>query len=252
VTRTMYDSITAPDIPLTAAVVLGYVNGTFEWSSADWDRFPHAVKVRCATRATVDNGHVLDVEQGDATPAQAPGWVQMRRRAGLATPTVYCSASAWPSVKAAFTAADVAAPLYLIAHYDGDPAIPAGAIGKQYRDPPGSGGHWDLSAVADHWPGVDPTPPTTEDDMELTDKLPANPAKDTIAEALVAVRQGVTGDHPAGTLYLLVAAVEQNLTKLATQLTAMAADVAGLKIQQAPASTLTGDATVTVHLAPDA
>lgn len=201
--RTMYDSITPGDIPLTAAVVLGYVNGTFEWSAAGWARFPHAVKVRCATRATVNDGHVLDVEKGDATAEQAPGWVQMRRRAGLATPTVYCSASAWPSVRAAFAAAGVAAPLYLIAHYDGDPTIPAGAIGKQYRDPPGSGGHWDLSVVADHWPGVDPTPaPAQEDDVELTDKLNPNAATGTVNEAFNQVLPGETGVRSAGQLYL--------------------------------------------------
>lgn len=247
--RTMYDSITASDIPLTAAVVLGYVNGTYEWSTEDWARFPHAVKVRCATRANIDDGHVLDVETGDATPAQAPGWVVMRRRAGLTTPTVYCSSSAWPSVRAAFRAAGVAEPLYLIAHYDGDPTIPAGAVGKQYVDPPNSGGHWDLSAVADHWPGVDPAPKPEAPQMELTDKLPTNPTPGTVAEALTTGLHGIGGVRSAGELYLLVYNLGQAVTKLSDQLAAVAGAVAALKAVQGP-GTLSGDATVTVHLTP--
>lgn len=155
-TRRMYDSTNAADIPTTAQMVAGYLAPSpYAWSAADWARFPHAVKVRIAVRAYTDDGHVLDVESGDATPAQAPGWVQMRRAAG-ADPTVYCSASAWPTVKAAFAAAHVAEPHWWIAAYPGGgPVIPAGAVAHQYADPLTSGGHYDISAVADHWPGVD-------------------------------------------------------------------------------------------------
>lgn len=154
----MYDSVTAKDIPASAAMVAGYVSGPFRWSDADWARFPNATKVRIATRANVNDGHVLDVEPGAATPAQAPGWVQMRRAAGV-DPTVYCSLGAWPAVRAAFAAADVAEPHYWIAHYDYSPALPGGAVAKQYADPAhNSGGHYDKSSVADYWPGIDPIP----------------------------------------------------------------------------------------------
>jgi hypothetical protein len=244
--RTLYDSTTATDIPRTAAMVAGYLPPSeFAWSAADWARFPGAVKVRIAVRATTNDGHVLDVEKGDATPEQAPGWVVMRREAG-ADPSIYCGVSTWPAVKAAFAAAKVAPPHYWIAHYDGDPTIPAGAIAKQYRDPPNSGGHWDLSAVADYWPGIDPAPTPLEDDMLLTDKLPANPDPDTVAEALVAVRQGVTGDHPAGTLYLLAANISAALTKQGAQLTALAADLAALKAGQSAPLAGTYPATITI------
>src|SRR5207302_962487 len=161
-TRTLYDSITATDIPASAQVVAGYVNGTYRWSDADWARFPNAIKVRIATRANVNDGHVLDVETGAATPGQAPGWVQMRRAAGI-DPTVYCNASTQVAVQAAFDAAGVPQPHYWIAHYDNVPSLPPGAVAKQYIDPPSAGGHYDLSTVADYWPGVDPVPyqPTT-------------------------------------------------------------------------------------------
>lgn len=152
--RTMYDSVTPTDIPTSAQMVAGYISGTYRWPQSGWDRFPNAVHVKIATRADVNDGHVLDVEPGDATPAQAPGWVRMRRAAGV-DPTVYTSLSEWASVRQAFAAAGVPEPHYWIAHYNGDRTIPAGAVAIQYADPPSSGGHYDLSAVADYWPGVD-------------------------------------------------------------------------------------------------
>lgn len=167
--RRMYDSITAADIPADAQMVAGYVNGTYRWSPGDWARFPNAVKVHIATQANVNDGHVLDVEQGDATPGQAPGWVAMRRAAGV-DPTAYCNASTWPLVRAAFQNAGIPEPHYWIAKYDNVASVPAGAVAKQYIDPPAAGGHYDLSAVLDYWPGVDsaPTPiALSEEDMSV-------------------------------------------------------------------------------------
>lgn len=165
----MHDSITASDIPTSATMVAGYVSGTWTWSAADWARFPHATKVRIATHADVNDGHVLDVETGDATPAEAPGWVTMRRAAGV-TPTVYMNNSTWASVKAAFVAQGVAQPNYWVAHYDADPAIPSGGIAKQYLwdgNPCNSGGHYDISSVADFWPGIDPNTPAPSPVVEV-------------------------------------------------------------------------------------
>lgn len=157
-TRTMYDSDVAADIPADAAMVAGYVD---IWSAQDWARFPNAIKVRIARNAGED-GDVLDVESGDATPDQAPAWVTRQRERG-AVPCVYMSESAWPAVRAAFVAArpTVPDPLYWVAAYQlpNDRSIPAGAVAHQYASPAyGSGGHWDLSSVVDYWPGVDPAP----------------------------------------------------------------------------------------------
>jgi len=160
--RTMYDAVTARNIPTTAVMVAGYIDKIKlePWSAADWARFPSAVKVEIVKKAGTNGGHVLDVEPGDATPAEAPGWVRMRRAAG-AIPTVYCNTSTWPSVRAAFRAANTAEPYYWLARYDGKPKwddgwAAAGVVAKQYQNNPG----FDLSSVADHWPGVD-----GEDDM---------------------------------------------------------------------------------------
>ncbi len=166
-TRTMYDGVTATRLPVSAAVVGGYVDGLYKWSAADWARFPHSVKVRIAVFATTNDGHVLDVEPGDATPAQSVDWVLMRRKAGV-DPTVYMNSSTWQTVRAAFQARRVAEPHYWVAAYDDKAAIPAGAIGKQYYNNDSLG--YDLSVVADYWPGVDPRPmpnPTTPRENEM-------------------------------------------------------------------------------------
>jgi hypothetical protein len=82
--------------------------------------------------------------------------------------------SAWTAVAEAFRARSVAQPHYWVADYSlGDhPAIPAGAVALQYADR----GGYDVSVVADYWPGIDPVPTpippaqpapahTLEDDM---------------------------------------------------------------------------------------
>lgn len=166
-TRTMYDAVTVASVPAGATLVAGYGDGYYQNTAAFRARFPHATVVEIAVFARDDLGTVLDVENGDATPAQAPGWVQARRAAGV-DPTVYCNSSTWPAVRAAFQSAGVGEPHYWVARYDGDPTIPVGAIAKQYQDP----GPYDLSSVADYWPGVDPAPsptPVQEDDMPFTE-----------------------------------------------------------------------------------
>ncbi|MFB9925982.1 hypothetical protein ACFORO_12615 [Amycolatopsis halotolerans] len=172
--RIMYDSITAADIPATVPLVAGYCDLSSAWSAADWARFPNATKVRIARSARTNDGHVLDVERFLATPDQAPGWVAMRRAAGC-DPTVYCNESALATVQAAFDAAQVPQPHYWVARYDNIPSVPAEAVAKQYINDPASGGHYDLSAVADYWPGIDPAPVTThqEDEMAFGRVCPA-------------------------------------------------------------------------------
>jgi hypothetical protein len=185
--RTGYDSVNPAAIPMNAAVVMGYVDGPYAWTPLEWSWFPRAVRVRIATRASTNSGHVLDVEQGDATPEQAVQWVRMRRAAGE-DPSVYCNAATWPNVRAAFGAAGVPEPHYWIAHYDGSTAIPAGAVAKQYNDPPGSGGDYDISAVADYWPGVDPKPVEVTPMMNLVlAQAPGDPA--------IWVGDGITRRH---------------------------------------------------------
>jgi len=167
--RTMYDAVTARNIPTTAAIVAGYIDKIKlePWSAADWARFPGAVKVQIVKKAATNAGHVLDVEPGDATPAEAPGWVRMRRAAG-ADPTIYMNSSTWPAVRKAFTDQGVAQPHYWVAQYDGNPKwatgwAELGCVAKQYAGNVAPG--FDLSSVADYWPGVDGDDIVTPEDI---------------------------------------------------------------------------------------
>ena len=188
--RTMYDAVTARNIPADAGMVAGYIDKIKlePWSAADWARFPRAVKVTIVKKASTNDGDVLDVEPGDANPAQAPGWVKMRRAAG-ADPTVYMNYSTWPTVQAEFVRQGVAHPHYWVAKYDGVATFPTlngiTAVAKQYRGdvPPGI----DINCVADYWPGVDANPapntgggslsgPTTGVDLMERRTLPKSPS----------------------------------------------------------------------------
>ena len=193
-TRTCYDAINPANVPASATLVAGYGDGYWNDVAAFRRRFPHATVVEITVFASDDQGTVLDVETGDATPAQAPGWVKKRRAAGV-DPTIYCNASTWPEVKAAFAAAKVAPPHYWIAHYDGVRVIPQGAVAKQYQDP----GPYDLSVVADYWPGVDPAPkPPTPPEPPVT------PAEiEAIADRVVAKLTAPGARDAIGALPLL-------------------------------------------------
>ncbi|WP_051966514.1 hypothetical protein [Kitasatospora mediocidica] len=153
-TRTMYDSVSVSSLPADATMVAGYADGLYANLTAMRARFPHATVVSIAVRYTT-RAQVLDVETGDATPAQAVVWC---RQTMADTPnsqlTVYCNTSTWPAVRAALAAAGESPPQYWVAQYDGVASIPGGAIAKQYRTTPG----WDASIVADYWPGVDAAP----------------------------------------------------------------------------------------------
>jgi hypothetical protein len=168
--RTMYDSLVASSIPRDAEMVAGYIDGApgFPfWSDDDWALFPNAVKVRIATQPHTDDGHVLDVEAGNASPEQAPAWVTMRREAGM-HPSVYCSEAFWEECIHAFTDQGVGQPEWWIAGYPGsvgEGKIYEGAVAHQYVDV----GPYDLSAVADYWPGVD-VPPMKGHDVFYQEK----------------------------------------------------------------------------------
>lgn len=255
-TRTMYDSTNPFDIPTTASMVAGYVDGIYRWSPAGWNRFS-GIKVRIAVFASTDDGIVLDVETGDATPAQSPGWVVRRRKVGI-DPTVYCNRSTRPSVVSAFNAAGVALPHFWIADPNDGPVIPPGDVAVQFAAPPHSGGHWDLSVVSDFWPGVDT--------MEWTDSLP-NPLFDKTVTNPADVRS-----HPAYTAEeyiqgawvrtLTVPAIQAQASSNGSALSALSSMILALTTTVnnlvnevnaikavLPVSTLTGTATVTVNLA---
>lgn len=160
-TRTMYDSTNPDDIPHDAEMVAYYVDGIYAWPQEWIDRFPNAVKVSISAIGQ-RTAQVGDVEVGCIwPPANAVDWV-LRARADGYDPTIYVNErNDWAPTRAAFDARGVAHPHWWVANYNGQQTIPAGAVAKQYAHPPMIGKHYDLSVVADYWPGVDSTTEST-------------------------------------------------------------------------------------------
>lgn len=148
-TRLMYDSVDPTAIPADAQMVAGYVDGFYRWTDAGWNRFPNAIKIRIAVSAWTNDGDVLDVETGDATPAQARGWIRNRQAAGIFKPTVYCNRSTRPAVEAACSGLNFD---LWIATLDGTQDIP-GTVAVQYAGSSITTQNYDVSVVTDEsWP----------------------------------------------------------------------------------------------------
>lgn len=140
-----------------------YIDGRYAWTQAEIDLFPHADHVTIAVRPTTNAGDVLDVEPGDAAAAAAGGWIAMRKAAGLYRPTIYCSRSVIPAVRAG-TGSYVLGKDYdiWVAEYTGIPHQVGLCAATQYESTP----DWDATAVYNQdWPhrkppGTPVPPPT--------------------------------------------------------------------------------------------
>lgn len=133
-----YDSVSAQEIYShgirNPAFVGGYTSGQYAWTQADFNLFPKSVHVYIATEASVDAGDVLDVEGGAATPAETEAWIRMRKAAGYHRPTIYCSLSSVPAVRAGTGAYKLGVDYDLwVAHWTGQPHVAyQGAAATQY------------------------------------------------------------------------------------------------------------------------
>jgi hypothetical protein len=133
--RKWYDGVNAEMVPAGADGYMGYIDGLYRSFEDLKLKFPLAKHLAIAVNPADNAADVLDVEKGDATPSDAPGWVVRRRRSGHKFPTVYCAEGNWEAVKAAFAEAHVPEPFYIIAAYPGDGAtVPEGAVGHQFVD----------------------------------------------------------------------------------------------------------------------
>ena len=167
-TRTMFDSVTVADLPASAAMVGGYVDGRYANADAARKRFPRArlvtITVLGATHAAV-----VDIEPGDCTPTS--GVAAIKR--GTAH-TAYCNLSTLPAVLNQLDRQKVSrrTPIWT-AHYTGKPHLcdstcfsvaginlpfTPNVVATQYADHGPHGEHYDCSVVGAYWPGVDPAP----------------------------------------------------------------------------------------------
>jgi peptidoglycan hydrolase-like protein with peptidoglycan-binding domain len=87
----MFDSISADALPADGTYFAGYVDG--EWADRDaiQARFPKATVLSIAVFPS-DDADCLDVETGDATPADAAAWYERQRARGITRPCLYADA----------------------------------------------------------------------------------------------------------------------------------------------------------------
>lgn len=120
----MYDSIEVSTIPNRPGAVAGYVGGRWPTFPELQRRFPRAKHLAIAINAGED-AECLDIENGDATPAEAPAWCRRQHERGIARPCVYASVSQMPAVLSALKAAGIGRSMVRVwtAHYTGRPHL---------------------------------------------------------------------------------------------------------------------------------
>lgn len=153
-TRTMGDATVAEYLPEGLDMYAGYVDGRYQSFNAIRSRFPGKLVVPIATQESGNVGTVFDGPPDNGSWSGVVGWVVRARRRGV-DPTVYTSGGEWANGVQEFNQMGVAQPHWWIASWNGHADIPAGAVAHQYEN---VGDHYDLSAVADYWPGIDPAP----------------------------------------------------------------------------------------------
>lgn len=127
---TIYDSASPNGLPGGTKVAAGYSDGSYPTVGAFQQNY-HAPVITITTNGNL-NAQVIDVEPGDATPAQAASWVAARH-AEHKSATVYESASNVSTVLAALNGQRA----YLwVADATGSPHNFPGAAATQYQQGP--------------------------------------------------------------------------------------------------------------------
>ena len=88
----MFDSTDVGQIPVGPPAAAGYVDGHWPTFAELSERFPNAHLLSIAVSPEHD-AECLDVESGDATPADVPGWYERQRKRGVERPVIYADAS---------------------------------------------------------------------------------------------------------------------------------------------------------------
>ena len=203
-TRLMRDSTTAGDIPLPGTQLAGgYSNGQYQWSPADWARFPHSAHASIDVMGTDPHADALDVETGDATVPAAVSWVRAKLALHPAyVPLIYCNRATLTPLFNAMNADG----LQIVKHFrlwvatlDGTKALGdmTGVTAIQFAGQAQTGGHWDDSLGFDAaWKAPVPPPPppawitqavTQAESLTALLKTHAVPQAVTLAESLTAL-----------------------------------------------------------------
>jgi hypothetical protein len=136
----MFDSVDVGEIPNGPVAVAGYVDGRWATMTELAERFPNAKRLSIAVTPEHD-ADCLDVETGDATPADVPGWYERQRARGVERPCIYADASTMQaSIVPLVRAGTIARPLVRLwsAHYSGEHICGPGSCGAVSIDMDGT------------------------------------------------------------------------------------------------------------------
>lgn len=204
-TLRMADSIVAANLPTGMDAYAGYVDG-------NWVDYPDVIGLPAEhflsiTTQAKNDAECLDIESGDATAADAPGFVDNRHGSGFPFPKLYSSISNMGAVTGAMGARPRSSYKLWSAHYD--PQFGAHICGPDTCDyfggrttPQCDGtqwtdhGDWDESLLADDFfgPVVAPSPPTPElvPPPQIIATTP-DPEVDNMEKVLVNIPLGADG-----------------------------------------------------------
>lgn len=139
----LYDSTTPSAIGRLASTspdaVAGYIDGRYKDVAELVRDYPNHRHLSIAVSAR-DDADVLDIENGDAVPAEAPGWLRRQHARGVARPWLYANTDTWPAVL----------------HYVQLAGIPRNAFVKwraQFDNVGELQGDDDAKQFTDHWQG---------------------------------------------------------------------------------------------------
>jgi peptidoglycan hydrolase-like protein with peptidoglycan-binding domain len=155
----MYDSTNVARLPIDGDMYAAYMKGALIPSTVDAvkARFPSAIIVTIAVTSK-QIAMVGDVEHGDITPERVPDFLNLNREAG-GDPSIYCSTYGDSGIEVVESwckrrGVQFDRAHWWRAHYNNIPRLEMGESAHQYQNAAQSGGPWDVSVVADHWPGV--------------------------------------------------------------------------------------------------
>lgn len=121
----MYDDINLSLIPKDAQAVAGYVGGQWPTFSRLRAMFPGAKKRVSIAVSASEDADILDIENGDATNAEAAAWFKRQQARGAKRPGFYTSVSNVAALIATLTKAGIARAAYVLwtAHYTDSPHL---------------------------------------------------------------------------------------------------------------------------------
>lgn len=152
--RTMYDATNPAGLPSGGDLYAGYIDGRWPWAKNIHGTYLGKQLVRIATTPHTEDGDVGDSEDGNGTVTEWADWVVARRAAG-ADPSLYLPLSRWSAQRAVFGVRRIPEPHWWVAHWGvAATPLPQGAVALQFN----SFNAYDVSSVADYWPGVDAAP----------------------------------------------------------------------------------------------